>query len=234
MSIFAISDLHLSTNTDKSMEVFGDRWQGYTQKIFENWNKIVTPQDTVIIGGDVSWEMKISNCVGDFQFISNLPGRKIISKGNHDYWWETVTKMNDFISENDFSNIEFLYNNAFSVENVAVCGTRWWESASTDEDKKIYNHELVRLETSLSEGKKLNCEKTIAVLHYPPFEEDGSLNNDIKELFQKYNVDECIYGHLHGSGINKRVEGEFFGTKYHLTSADYLNFSPLPINFKKI
>ena len=123
MGLYVLSDLHLSTNTDKSMEVFGPKWSGYTEKILKNWNSIVKEDDTVIIGGDVSWEMKLENCVSDFEFISRLNGRKIISKGNHDFWWETVTKLNNFVCENGFSGIDFIYNNAYNVEGVAVCGT---------------------------------------------------------------------------------------------------------------
>ena len=123
------------------MEVFGSKWSGYMQRIAENWKKLVSEDDTVIIGGDVSWEMKLSDCVSDFEFINSLPGKKIISKGNHDYWWETASKLKSFISENNFSDIDFIYNNAYSAEGVAICGTRWWNDPSTDgfgdEDLKI-------------------------------------------------------------------------------------------------
>lgn len=237
MSIYAISDLHLSNNTNKSMEVFGEKWLGYTEKLFDNWKRTVTDADTVVIGGDVSWEMNLKNCAKDFEFIHKLPGRKIISKGNHDYWWETVTKMKKFISENGFTSIEFLYNNFYVAEGVAICGTRWFEDPESDnfkkDDLKTYAHELVRLENSLKEAKKSGCEKILAVLHYPPFTPDGEVNRDIKNMFEKYNVEKCIYGHLHGAGLKNVKEGCFFGTNYHLTSADYLDFLPIHINFEK-
>lgn len=233
ISIFVISDLHLSTNTDKSMEVFGDRWANYTERIRDNWNSIVSKEDTVIIGGDVSWEMKLKDCVSDFEFINSLSGRKIISKGNHDYWWETASKHKEFLQNNGFSTIDFLYNNAFIVEDVAVCGTRWWNDPSSDgfddEDLKIYNHELIRLVNSLKEACKLGCLKKLVVLHYPPFTADGELNSDIADIFSRYEVRECVYGHLHGAGLKNAVEGTFFGVNYRLTSADFLNFTPIEI-----
>lgn len=215
------------------MEVFGDRWANYTERIRDNWNSIVSKDDIVIIGGDVSWEMKLKDCVSDFEFINSLSGRKIISKGNHDYWWETASKHKEFLQDNGFSMIDFLYNNAFKVEDVAVCGTRWWNDSSADgfggEDLKIYNHELIRLENSLKEACKLECNKKLVVLHYPPFAADGELNSDIADIFSRYEVRECIYGHLHGAGLKNAVEGTFFGVNYRLTSADYLNFTPIEI-----
>lgn len=233
ISIFAISDLHLSTNTDKSMEVFGDKWSGYMQKISENWKRLVSEDDTVIIGGDVSWEMKLADSISDFEFINRLPGKKIISKGNHDYWWETASKLKAFIVGNNFSNIEFIYNNAYSVQGVAICGTRWWNDPSSEgfgaDDLKIYNHEILRLETSLKAASELGCEKIIAVLHYPPFNTAGNVNEDIKKLFEEHRVNECVYGHLHGLGLKNAVEGQFHTTNYRLTSADFLDFCPIRI-----
>lgn len=235
MAIFAISDLHLSTNTDKSMEVFGDKWADYMQRIRDNWCCTVGKDDTVVIGGDVSWEMKLSDCVSDFEFINDLPGRKIISKGNHDYWWETASKHSSFLANNGFENIDFIYNNAYCSEGVAICGTRWWDDPTTDgfddEDLKIYNHELVRLENSLKQALKSGCNTTLVVLHYPPFTTEGNVNKDIAALFEKYNVSRCIYGHLHGAGLKNAVEGCFDGVNYSLTSADFLGFTPLKINF---
>lgn len=235
--IYAISDLHLSTNTDKSMEVFGERWAGYMDKIRSNWLSQVSESDTVIIGGDVSWEMRLADCKGDFGYINSLPGRKIILKGNHDYWWETAAKMNSFVRENEFENIEFINNNAFEAEGVAICGTRWWLDPTSDEfsgdDRKIYDHELIRLEASLKEAAKLNCDNILAALHFPPFDEKGNVNGDIAEIFAGHSVTKCIYGHLHGVGHSKGVEGVFGGVKYHLTSSDFLQFTPKKITFEK-
>lgn len=235
--IFAISDLHLSTTTDKSMEVFGDRWSGYMDKIRVNWLSRVSESDTVIIGGDVSWEMRLADCGGDFEFINTLPGRKLILKGNHDYWWDTVTKMKSFVAENGFEGIEFINNNAFAAEGVAICGTRWWTDPSSDEfggdDRKIYDHELIRLEASLKEASKLGCDNILVALHFPPFDEEGRVNGDIARLFAEYAVTKCIYGHLHGAGHSKGVEGAFDGVEYYLTSADFLQFEPMKITFEK-
>ncbi len=235
MSVFAISDLHLSTNTDKSMEAFGDRWTDYTRRISENWRRMVGEGDTVILGGDISWEMRLEGCVSDFEYINSLPGRKIISKGNHDYWWETAAKHKAFLESNGFENIEFLYNNAYSADGIAICGTRWWNDPTSDgfgtEDLKIYRHEILRLEASLERARSLNCEKTVAVLHYPPFDALGRVNVDVGGLFERYGVDVCLYGHLQGVGIKTAVEGKFGATNYHLTSADYLDFCPIRINF---
>lgn len=217
------------------MEVFGKSWERYTERIFKNWNERITESDTVLIGGDVSWEMRLEDCVGDFAFIHSLPGRKIISKGNHDYWWETAAKMRRFTAENGFDDIEFLHNNAVVADECAVCGTRWWNDPSSAEfkqdDIKIYSREIIRLENSLAEAKKSGREKIIAVLHYPPFDSDGNVNCDIKRLFGEYNVAECVYGHLHGKGLSNAVEGKFGATNYHLASADYLDFCPIRINF---
>lgn len=238
VAIYGISDLHLSTNTDKSMEIFGPLWSGYMERIRNNWIKTVKDDDTVIVGGDVSWEMKLEDCISDFKYLSALPGRKILFKGNHDYWWETLSKMNSFVGENNFSNIEFCHNNAFVAENIAICGSRWWIDPTHEDfkkdDIKIYNHELSRIETSLAAARKTGAENIVAVLHYPPFTDNGDVNSDISSLFKKYNVKKCIYGHLHGEGLKKAVEGDFGGVEYILTSADFLKFTPKEINFEKI
>lgn len=235
MAIYAISDLHLSTNTDKSMEVFGAKWADYMQRISDNWSCLVTDDDTVVIGGDISWEMKLADCTGDFGFINRLPGRKIISKGNHDYWWETASKHKAFLEANGFSRIDFLYNNAFEAGGVAVCGSRWWDDPTSDsfndEDLKIHNHELIRLENSLKEASALGCDKILAVLHFPPFTAYGEVNADIAELFKRFGVTDCVYGHLHGAGLKNAIEGCFDGINYRLTSADFLNFTPIAIKF---
>lgn len=237
IGIYSISDLHLSTNTDKSMEVFGPSWFGYMDKIRERWLQTVKEEDTVIIGGDISWEMKLEDCVSDFEYLNSLPGRKILFKGNHDYWWETLSKMNAFAESNGFSTIEFCNNNAFLVEDTAICGSRWWIDPTCDdfkkEDEKISAHEFSRIESSLMSAYALNAGNTVAVLHYPPFTESGYVNEGISALFKKYNVKKCIYGHLHGLGLSKAKEGVEDGVEYILTSADFLEFTPKEIIFEK-
>lgn len=238
IAVYAISDLHLSTNTDKSMEVFGSGWMDYMNRIKTNWLNTVSDNDTVVIGGDVSWEMKLADCESDFRFISNLPGRKIIFKGNHDYWWETVSKMNAFVKENNFNAIEFCNNNAFTADGVVICGTRWWLDPTSDEfgkdDDKVYAHELLRLENSLKSVAEQKSENILAVLHYPPFTESGEVNTDIMGLFSAYKVKKCVYGHLHGAGLKNGVEGVIGGVEYKIISADFLDFTPLKISFEKI
>ena len=174
MAIFAISDLHLALSEDKPMEVFGGSWDNYMERIKENWENTVKESDTVLIPGDISWAMYIKNAYRDFNFLNSLPGTKIISKGNHDYWWETVSKLNNFANENDFSTIKFMHNNAYSAENVAFCGSRGYPVTTSnvntlsEEESKIYNRELSRFELSASFAKKEKCEKIVALLHYPP------------------------------------------------------------------
>ncbi len=235
IAVYAISDLHLSTNTDKSMEVFGSGWTDYMNRIRSNWLNTVTDADTVVIGGDISWEMKLEDCESDFRFISSLPGRKIIFKGNHDYWWETLSKMTALVKKHNFNTIEFCNNNAFLADDVVICGTRWWLDPTSDEfgkdDDKIYAHELTRLENSLKAAELKKSENILAVVHYPPFTESGKVNKEISALFSRYKVKKCVYGHLHGAGLKKGVQGVIDGVEYKITSADYLDFTPVKISF---
>ncbi len=220
MAIFAISDLHLSFGNNKPMDVFGVNWENHYIKIADDWNKKVTDNDIVILAGDFSWATYLPNTIEDFNYLNNLKGRKILLKGNHDYWWETVNKMNNFLKENNFKNIEFLFNNCIQYKDVSICGTRGW-AKSTDpqyDNDKIFAREYMRLEYSLKQAKTNNI---IAVLHYPPNE------NEI-EIMKKYNVSKCIYGHLHGNNTDNIFEnikiGNINGIEYYLTSCDYLNF----------
>ena len=223
MSIYAIGDLHLSFNTNKPMNIFGENWNNYEEKIKKDWQEKVTDNDLVILLGDFSWSMKLEDTYKDFEYINNLPGKKILLKGNHDYWWNTVIKMNKYLKENDFKDIEFLYNNSFIFDNYIICGTRGWNILDNNEDKKVYERELQRLELSLNDGvKKYGEDKEIIVcMHYPPITKD---NNDIIKLLKKYNVKKCIYGHLHGIAHKEAVEGNVLGIELKLVSADYINF----------
>ena len=227
MSIFAISDLHLALSEDKPMEVFGGNWDNYMERMKTNWESTVGEDDYVLIPGDVSWAMYIKNAYEDFQWLNKLPGTKIISKGNHDYWWETNTKLNSFAKENGFLSLRFLHNNAFCFENVAVCGSRGYPVTTTNvsylsgEESKIYNRELSRFELSASEAKKTGAEKIVAMLHYPP-----GTDSEFTELMKKYGISVCIYGHLHGVSHKTAVEGETDGIFYKLAACDYMNFMP--------
>lgn len=222
MAIFALSDLHLPLGIDKPMDIFGVRWDNYVEKIEYEWKKNVKEEDFVIINGDFSWATYLSESLRDFQFIEALPGKKLVSKGNHDYWWETITKMNAFLEENDIKSVTFMQNNAILCDGVAVCGAKGWLSpgdrAFKKEDEKIYRRELLRLEASLRVATELS-DTIIAALHYPPDEV-------YSEVMKKYNVYKCVFGHLHG----KRAEDYRCNNQNcFLVSADFLKFSPIRI-----
>lgn len=223
MSIYAISDLHLSYNTDKPMDIFG--WKNYENKIKENWNSKVKESDLVILGGDFSWSMDLKDTYKDFEFIHKLPGKKILIKGNHDYWWGTLTKMKKYINEIGFNDINFLYNNSYEFEGKIICGTRGWNFTDLQEDdEKIYNREIQRLKLSLEDAvKKYGADKEIIVcLHYPPLKTNEI--SDFVRVMEEYNVTKCIYGHLHGPAHKFIVEKNIDNIQYIMTSCDYTNF----------
>lgn len=225
MSLFVIADLHLSLGTDKPMDIFKG-WDGYEKRLEENWRKLITDNDTVVIPGDISWAMKLSDTFEDFRFINGLPGKKLFLKGNHDYWWDTRRKMEMYLKENGFDTIEIVFNSAYAADGYAVCGTRgWFYDAETDSDKKILNREVGRLRTSLNEALKTGLEPVV-FLHYPPV--FGSQRcDDILDVLKEYGIKKCYYGHLHGiNAARKAVTGEFEGIKFRLISSDYLKFMP--------
>lgn len=230
MSIYAIGDLHLSFNTDKPMNIFGEKWNNYEEKVKVNWLKKVKENDLVLIPGDFSWSMKLEDTYKDFEYLNNLPGKKILLKGNHDYWWNTVKKMNEFIKNNKFNNIEFLYNNSYFFDNYIICGTRGWNISNDEEDKRLFERELLRLELSLNDGiQKYGEDKEIIVcMHYPPITSYNISEYDINlkmiNLLKKYNVKKCIYGHLHGTSHKDAIKGNISGIDFKLVSSDYLNF----------
>ena len=232
MSIYAISDLHLSFNTDKPMNIFG--WDDYENKIKEDWIKKVKEEDLVLLPGDFSWEMKLENTYKDFNFIAELPGKKLLLKGNHDFWWTTLKSMREFLQKNNLENIDFLYNNSFEYENKILCGTRGWSLVDEEIDEKLINRELGRLELSLQDGaKKAGENKEIIVfMHYPPITKNKILSEEemkFIELMKKYNVKRCYYGHLHGNSIYDAVEGKIQGIELKLVSADGLDFKLIKI-----
>ena len=233
MAIFAIADLHLSQSTDKPMHIFGHQWEDHQSRLNKAWTESVGQDDTVIIPGDISWGMTLDEALADLQFIDQLPGRKILSKGNHDYWWGTLGKVKALAEANNLSTLSFMKNNAFLVEGRAVCGTRGWLLPSDPEfktaDQVIYEREIGRLERSLLAGKALLGETQgdiIAVIHYPPLLLPDR-NSGFCTLLEKYHVKTCIYGHLHGRGHYKAFEGEKNGVTYHLVAGDYISFKPL-------
>ncbi|WP_236785483.1 metallophosphoesterase [Anaerococcus ihuae] len=221
--IYAIGDLHLDYTEKKSMEVFGKAWENYQEKIFNNWNKIVKKEDTVLIVGDISWAMNIEEAYIDLKKIDDLNGEKILLKGNHDYWWSSLKKLNDL----DFKSIKFLQNNSFFVEGYDICGTRGWisrdNSEFTDHDEKVFKRELQRLKNSLDFNKENN--KKIVILHYPPLNSDKSLN-EFFGICKDYQVEYLLYGHLHGPGHKQIFEGIVDGIGIKCVAGDYINFLP--------
>lgn len=232
MAIYAISDLHLSFGTDKPMDVFGDRWKNHAQRLKDNWSQVVGNDDVVLIPGDISWAINLDEAVPDFRFIESLPGRKIISKGNHDYWWSTRRKFQAFLDANGLKTIQMLHNNAFRVQDHVICGTRGWIDPSdpdfSEEDRKIFHRELERLRLSLEEGKRLGGE-IIAMLHYPPFDSEHR-TNDFAVLLKEYDVRVCLYGHIHGHAEEAWRDEMVEGIRYSLISADYLAFMPIKVS----
>lgn len=229
MSLFVIGDLHLSLAADKPMDVFGGAWVGYVDKLREGF-AAVGADDTVVLPGDLSWAMSLESTKADFDFIDELPGRKILLKGNHDYWWTTAAKMRRFFDENGW-NFELLHNNFLEYENCALCGTRGWYFADVfgdAGDEKVYKRELLRLETSLKGAKDGGFEHIIAFLHYPPIVGSKACD-DITRMLDEYGVERCYYGHLHGGAHSLAFEGRYGAVEYQLISADYLNFKPLKI-----
>lgn len=229
MKIFAISDLHLSVNNPKPMDIFGPTWENYIEKIFDDWRVKVTEEDVVLLAGDFSWAMKIDDVRADFDMLKDLPGKKVIIRGNHDYWWKSISAVRNILPPNFYA----IQNDAIKFENVIICGTRLWNipdlKRASEEDIKIYNRELIRLKLTLDSAKKLQEEgdKLICMLHYPPYsfkEED----NEITKLLEEYKVDAVVYGHIHAycrqNLILKKNE-----VTYYLTSCDIVNNTLIPI-----
>jgi predicted phosphohydrolase len=227
MALWAISDLHLAINSDKPMDIFGEKWINHQEKIKENWLSKITAEDTVLIAGDISWSMNISEGMSDLEWIHMLPGKKILVKGNHDYWWGSITKLNSL-----YEDMDFIQNNFFSYKDYAICGTRGWNCPGatkfTTHDEKIYDRELIRLRISLDEAVRSGYNKFIVMLHYPPTN-DKFEETEIIKIIKDYNVEKVIYGHLHGPSLNRVYEGNIEGTEYIVTSCDYLDFDPLKI-----
>lgn len=229
MAIYAIADLHLSFEQDKPMDIFGENWTGHEEKIKKNWIKKVKSDDIVLLPGDFSWATYLQETKKDFEYLNVLPGKKLLLKGNHDYWWTTITSMRRFLKENSFETIDFIYNNAYEYDNYIIAGTRGWSAIDMEADEKILNRELARLELSLKDGiNKYGTEKDIIVcMHYPPITNSKIIKNEEMEfvkIMKKYNVKKCLYGHLHSDSIKEAVEGIIDGIEYKLVSADGLNF----------
>ena len=224
MALYAIGDLHLCLGADKPMDVFGGCWEGYMEKLRQGIS-VIRPEDTTVLLGDLSWALDLQNAKADFAWINEIPGRKIIMKGNHDYWWSTAGKFYKFCEENGFSHQYILNNNHYEYDGWAICGTRGWffeEERSGTHDEKVFRRELIRLETSLKEAGDL---PKMVFLHYPPLYK-GYECREILDLLKAYEVRRCFYGHLHGASHKLALQGIWDGVEYRLVSADFLNFQP--------
>ena len=228
MAIYTIGDLHLSFNDPKPMDIFGKNWENHEEKIKRDWISKVGKEDTVIHPGDFSWAMYLKDTVKDFEYLNSLPGKKIMLKGNHEYWWTTITNMKKFLNEHNFNNIDFIQNNSIEVENKVICGTRGWSLVNESEDeKRLIAREALRLELSIKSGLEKNKE-IIVFMHYPPIIKQN-MDNEFTKVLKKYNIKKCYYAHLHGKSIQEAVEGNIQGIEFKLVSADALDFKLLKI-----
>lgn len=228
MSIWTMGDLHLSFGTDKPMDSFPG-WRDYVSRIENGWKTVVKEEDTVVIPGDFSWGIDFNEALPDFQFVENLPGKKLILKGNHDYWWATRRKIESFLEENGLKSFEIIHNNSVLCENTAICGTRGWVFMPNEEhDYKISAREALRLEASLADSMKYPDAEKIVFLHYPPVYANEVVPN-IFDVLKKYGVKKVFYGHLHGVAKSLANEGEYMGIDFRLVSADNLKFNLLKI-----
>lgn len=226
MNIYAIGDLHLSFSAEKAMDIFGGRWIDHTQRLKENWENIVDESDVVIVAGDISWGMKFKEAIIDLDWISELPGKKVMIKGNHDLWWSSINKMNRM-----YNNIHFLQNDYYKAGDFAICGTRgWigpWDQGFTKQDEKVYKRELIRLRMSLEKAVEAGESNIIGALHYPPFE-DRNDSTEFTDILEEYKVKQVVYGHLHGRESHfNAIQGTIRGINYNLVSCDYLDCYPL-------
>lgn len=229
MKIYAIGDLHLGFAVEKPMDIFGDNWKSHENTIKNKWEEIVRKDDVVLIPGDISWATKFDDAKIDLDWVDSLPGKKIIIKGNHDYWWQSLKKM-----ENIFETITFLQNNSVIVGNVAICGTRGWicpnDIEFSEHDEKIYKREALRLKLSLDSVKDDGISKIYVMLHYPPTN-DKLENSLFTDIIDEYGVEKVIFGHLHSYGAQDyRLKGIRNNTEYILTSADYIKFELVEID----
>ncbi len=227
MALYAIGDLHLCLGAPKPMDVFGGAWVGYMEKLKQGLS-VIRPEDTTVLCGDLSWALGLEAAKEDFAWIDQIPGRKIILKGNHDYWWSTASKFHKFCQDNQFSDQFILNNNFYEYEDWAICGTRGWffeEERSGQHDAKVFHRELLRLETSL---KAAGDREKLVFLHYPP-KYRGYECREIIDLLHQYQVRRCYYGHLHADSRKLAMEGVWDGVEYRLVSADHVNFCPVTV-----
>jgi hypothetical protein len=227
LALFAISDLHLDLTGSKPMDIFGYNWANHDEKIKKNWNSKITSEDKVLISGDISWSMNMEGGACDLEWVHQLPGTKLMIKGNHDYWWNSITKLN-----NMYEDMGFIQNNFFTYKDYGICGTRGWNCPESDNfsvhDEKIYKRELLRMKNSLNCAVEAGYKKFIVMIHYPPISEKF-MSSGFTDIFEEYGVEKVIYGHLHGESLSRAVTGKLNGVEYILASADYVKFNPIRI-----
>lgn len=228
--IYTIGDLHLSFKENKPMSVFGENWNGHEEKIKKDWLEKVRKKDLVVLPGDFSWATYLKDTDEDFKYLNELPGKKLLLKGNHDYWWNTLNKMRKFLEENNFKNIDFIYNNSYIWEDKIIVGTRGW-SEQEENAEKIIKRENIRLGLSLEDGvKRFGKDKEIIVcMHYPPFNRYEKTELNFIKTMKKYNVKTCIYGHIHGEATKEAKQGKIDGIQFIMASSDYTNFDLIKI-----
>ena len=231
MKVYALSDLHLSINNPKPMDIFGPAWDNYLDKVTYNWNNLITDEDIVIVAGDISWAMYLEDAKPDFEFIRTLKGKIVFIRGNHDYWWKSISAVRNMLPHNMFA----VQNDSIMLDNIILCGTRGWTvpengEHKTTEDEKIYNRELIRLKLALesAKAKQTNNEQIIVMIHYPPFNSKFE-NSDFTNLIEQYNVSHVVYGHLHGKDCRAELTKVKNGITYHLTSCDLVGNMPQEI-----
>ena len=229
MSVYAIGDLHLPGHTQKPMDVFGSHWDRHFETISENWRRMIAPEDVVLIPGDISWAMQLGEALDDLHAIAELPGTKLLLRGNHDYWWSSLNKLRSALPE----GMHVIQNDALMIDGHVFCGTRGWNFPTAaqslgEQDEKVYQRELLRLKMSLDQAMKLGGDDLTVMLHFPPLFADG-IGTGVTEVLENYPVNQVVYGHLHGAGIKIAFEGEKEGIQYRLVSCDALNFSPVQV-----
>ena len=225
ISIFGLSDLHLSLSSDKPMDIFRG-WDDYQTRIEANWKRMITPDDTVVIPGDISWAMKLEDSFSDFEFLNSLPGTKIILKGNHDLWWNTAKKLREFLDENGFDTIKFIFNSAEVVGDYAICGSRGWFFDDKESSKKVILREAARLDTSITKAKETG-KTPLVFLHYPVYFND-QVSVEMLEVLKKHEIFEVWHGHIHGSG-KQSLQYSYENIKFNLISCDCIGFEPVLI-----
>lgn len=226
MSLFVLADLHLCKGApEKTMNIFNG-WENYQERIERNWHELINENDTVVLPGDISWGMSLAEAAPDFHFINELPGQKIIIKGNHDYWWTTMKKMEEFLAAEKLDTIKILHNNHYAYEKYGICGTRGWVNMPGEsQDEKVLKREVQRLETSIRSALAENLEP-IVFLHYPPIFATN-FNYDILEILYRYKIKDCYYGHIHGRSAHELcVKNTYDDVNFHLIAGDYLQFIP--------